>query len=1123
MQRRANQLTVFHRLLAVLCGCLPLLAAAESTVTPPRPNIIFILTDDLGFGDLGVYYQNSRNFAVNRHLPAHQTPHLDTMASQGLRMNRHYTPAPVCAPARASLLTGMHQGHTEVRDNQFDEALEDNHTVATVLKEAGYATAAIGKWGLQGGSGFPGHPQNRGFDYFFGPLAHRDGHFHYPETNNRPYYDGFTDIHTQLDKSYSTDLTTARAKKWIADRHAADPTEPFFLYLSYTAPHARLEVPTQAYPSGRGLTGGLQWTGTPDAMINTASGTVDSFIHPDYASATWDHDENPSTAEQAWPNHAKRHATMVRRIDDAVDDLFGLLEDLELDENTLVVFTSDNGPHNEAGSGGSVTQDPRFFRTYGPLDGIKRDVWEGGVRVPALVRWPAGMGTPGRVIDTPSQFHDWLPTFAELAGVPVPARSDGVSLVSDLTGAGSREDSLVYSEYAYSSRSTPGYTDFDPSHRNAARGQMQVVYLDGYKGVRTNIDSHTTSFRVYETLGDPQEKTNLAGQFGVPTQAELQARVLQVRRAGGGVSRPYDSDPIPGVDITTQPGLAYAVYENAYPWVPTFENETPTATGITASPNVAVRTRDADIGLAFNGYLHVPTTGLYEFYVTTDTGAIVHLHDALLVDADFGYTGGSEQSSGAIPLEAGFHPIRIETRHLSGAPSLALAWSGPEISKQTIPVAAYHIEGPPGPPQAVDDQATTDRDEAVDIPVLANDTGGATGDLTLVSTDTVRGGTAVVLSDQVRFTPASGFLGNASFAYTISDGVDTSSAQVDVAVIYRDSMIWLPLNETSGLIAHESGGEALGQLEGYGIDGTWASGRYGQALDFNGSNQRIELTQYTGIVGTAARTVSAWIKTTGHGPIVAWGHMEEGRKWVLRIQDPDAGHVAHALRIEVEGGYAVATTPLADGQWHHVAAVLPAGAADVENVLLYADGALETISSLKSQSIDTSNAQAVWVGADMQNRWFDGLIDEVRIEPIARSTSEISALAASESQIAEAWHRRYFGAESMDWGRDDDGDGTSRLLEFSTGGAPYLPEPNQSPQWTLTEEKPLVKFRQAPEASETQWVFQVSGDLVRWEELPLNELSRQPSTVGDWEDVWAEAAEDQPAPPRFYRLRLLLP
>ena len=279
------------------------LLTTDPSLTARRPNIIFILCDDMGYGDLGVLYQNGRAPG----LPREVTPHLDTLAAEGIRLGQHYCPAPVCAPSRASLLLGVHQGHANVRDQQWDKALADNHTLATVLRKAGYATAAIGKWGLGGDdvggttpADWAGYPTKRGFDYFFGYERHADGHEHYPKealysNGSKECYDGTNNISSELDKCYTADLFTARAKKWIEDQRAAHPDQPFFLYLAYDTPHAVYEFPTQAYPAGGGATGGLQWLGTPGHMINTASGTVDSFVDPDYATATYDDDGNPAT------------------------------------------------------------------------------------------------------------------------------------------------------------------------------------------------------------------------------------------------------------------------------------------------------------------------------------------------------------------------------------------------------------------------------------------------------------------------------------------------------------------------------------------------------------------------------------------------------------------------------------------------------------------------------------------------------------------------------------------------------------------------------------------------------------------------------------------------------------
>lgn len=304
---------------------------------PPavRPNILFILTDDLGYGDVGAFYQNQRAARHDRSVPFFSTPNLDALAHDGVMLMQHYSGAPVCAPSRASLLAGLTQGHCNVRDNQFDKALADSHTLATVLRQAGYATAAFGKWGLQGGgeSGkepdmaapaveraaemtpWTAYPTKRGFDYFFGYVRHKDGHFHYPKEDHREVWEKDREVSQDLDKCYTTDLWTARAKKWITEQTAAHAGQPFFVYLAYDTPHAKLQNPPCAYPAGGGLTGGVQWTDQPHAELNTATGAVDGYMFPDYANATWDNDHDPATPEVPWPDVQRRYANDVRRID----------------------------------------------------------------------------------------------------------------------------------------------------------------------------------------------------------------------------------------------------------------------------------------------------------------------------------------------------------------------------------------------------------------------------------------------------------------------------------------------------------------------------------------------------------------------------------------------------------------------------------------------------------------------------------------------------------------------------------------------------------------------------------------------------------------------------------------
>lgn len=651
----------------------------EKTTGHQRSNIIFILTDDLGYGDIGAFHQNQR---AAEGVPHHKTPNLDRMASEGMRLNRHYVGAPVCAPSRASLLQGVHQGHANVRDNQFDKALSDNHTLASVLKEAGYATGIVGKYGLQGLEGnspesWDAYPTKRGFDYFFGYVRHRDGHNHYPahEVRERPkveLYAGNEEISDQLRGAYTTDLFTGAAKKWITEQEQED--QPFFLYLAYDTPHAGLEVASSPYPEGGGLDGGVQWIGEEDNYINTVGDSIDTYIHPDYA-------------DRDWPEPQQRFASMVRRIDNGVGDILELLKDLEIERNTMIVFTSDNGPHSESYGYGEYT--PTFFDSFGPLDGIKRDTWEGGIRVPTIVYWPGNV-PGGTMNDSPSGFHDWLPTFAEMAGLPAPARTDGVSLLPVLTGESGQHSGMVYIEYSQGGQ-TPEYEEFDASRRGQQRGQMQVLYLDGYKGVRYDIQSADDDFQIYDTREDPGETKDLAGSNGnfENLQQRMKDRVLQVRRPDTSAGRPYDETPVPALDVPEDltPGLRYRAFEVATPWLPDVHTlePSPEQSGITEGFDLEVRTRDHNIVLEYVGLLEVPETGDYTFTLQTDRGALLRIHDATVIDADNKYDPGSNITS-EIRLEEGYHPIQLVyvRSEEEEMPALQLQWSGPGFSQQEI-------------------------------------------------------------------------------------------------------------------------------------------------------------------------------------------------------------------------------------------------------------------------------------------------------------------------------------------------------------------------------------------------------------------------------------------------------
>jgi len=670
-------------LVALSCaGWLPLGAGEEenpaANPSGARPNIIFILADDLGYGDVGVFYQNQRR---QHGEPAEETPNLDALATRGIQLRGHYTSAPVCAPARATLLSGVSQGHAGVRDNQFDKALDDNHTLASVLKSAGYTTAAIGKWGLQGASelppdedggrvdphgtpaGWSAYPTKRGFDYFYGYVRHRDGHEHYPKEGlydgHKQVWDMDQEVSAGLSGCYTTDLFTARAKKWINDQQSTEPHKPFFLYLAYDTPHAVLEYPSMAYPEGGGLDGGVQWLGKPGEMINTAVGKPDSYCYPAYANATYSGQSlGTATANgkggQPWPEMAKRYASSVQRIDDCVGDLVQLVRDLHIENNTLIIFTSDNGPSIESYLPGGPGL-PNFLHSFGPFDGIKRDCWEGGIREGAIVCWPAQIPA-GHVSETPSQFQDWMPTLADVAGIPAPARTDGVSLVPTLTGKPGQRPSTIYSEYFVKGR-TPGFAVFAPAHRNRLRGQMQVVRVGDDVGVRYNIQHPNDDFEIYDVVHDPEETNNLAAQKP-DLEAEMQRLALQERRPDPSAPRPYDGELVPPDQPTsTVPGVNWQIFAHSFPWLPKLDFLTPQASGHAAQPDLSLLQREKDVAILFSGYLKVPADGTYIFSLKAGGKAFLRIHDATVIDEDFGYTGGARTAQ--IRLGTGLHAFRL--------------------------------------------------------------------------------------------------------------------------------------------------------------------------------------------------------------------------------------------------------------------------------------------------------------------------------------------------------------------------------------------------------------------------------------------------------------------------------
>ena len=668
-----------------LFGLIAILASTASANSPP--NVIFILTDDLGWGDLGVFHQNA-----SEHPQTHRTPNLDAMAADGLQLRAHYCPAPVCAPSRSSLLTGVHQGNAVVRDNQFDKELEDNETLGTVMRAAGYRTCLIGKYGLQGGpkpkqqigapEDWPSYPTKRGFDEFFGYVSHYAGHLHYPNdpwemandghrgTPNLWWSDaeGDREISEQLSKCYTTDLFTAKAKHYIVNHRQHHADQPFFMYLAYDTPHAALQVPTVAYPEGGGEKGGLRWIGESGHMINTATGTVDSFIHPDYA-------------DRGWDDLDARFATMVRRIDSCVGDLRQLLVELEIAEDTLIVFTSDNGPHHEsyvAGDAwGNGRYNPTAFQSYGPYDGTKRDCWEGGIRMPTLVCQPGTVRTG--IDETASQFHDWMATMCDAADVVPPARCDGVSLMPTLTGAGKQAEPTTYIEYSNGGK-TQGYEDFLPKHQGRPRKQMQVIRMRGddgtlFKGVRVNIQSHDDDFEIYDVAKDLSEANDLgrSTQFA-SLQQRMKDRVLQLRSPNGSAARPYDDAPIPASAETSEEWQVVRSDDIDVPWVPAAFGLTGTAVpGVSSGkPGSVEMTFDRSGLYVVAGGIPADKTGEHQIRCQADTPLFARLHEGHAFDIRSG-----EGADVAITrtLQAGVHPVRMVVRVMKAPATVTLRWS----------------------------------------------------------------------------------------------------------------------------------------------------------------------------------------------------------------------------------------------------------------------------------------------------------------------------------------------------------------------------------------------------------------------------------------------------------------
>jgi len=416
--------------------------AAAAAKSPRKPNIIYIMADDLGYGDLSCFGQ--KHFT---------TPHLDRMAAEGVKFTSYYSGSTVCAPTRCVLMTGVHTGHSHVRGNREVKPEgqapmpADIFTLPRMLKRCGYVTGMFGKWGL----GAPGSVSDpaRHFDVFYGYNCQRQAHTYYPD------HLWHNDKKVPLDgKTYSADLISDQALKFIRD----NKDRPFFCYYPTTIPHAAMHVPEDSHAPFR-------------KKFPQFENKIGRYRGPQVT--------NPIAA----------FAGMVTRLDRHIGQLLALLKELGIDKNTLVSFTSDNGPHLEGG------HDPRFFDSNGPLKGHKRDLYEGGIRVPFIARWP-GKIKPGTTCDLPTAMWDVMPTCAQLAGIDPPAGIDGISYVPALLGQMDKQKKHQYLYWEFYSR-----------------GGSQAVRMGKWKGLRRNVSKAPDApLELYDLSADIGEKTNIANK-----------------------------------------------------------------------------------------------------------------------------------------------------------------------------------------------------------------------------------------------------------------------------------------------------------------------------------------------------------------------------------------------------------------------------------------------------------------------------------------------------------------------------------------------------------------------------------------------------------------------------------
>ncbi|SFD24490.1 arylsulfatase [Algibacter pectinivorans] len=445
IKNKTKSINAILVLMVVFCqSCKMTTSEKDNKQALSKPNIIYILADDMGYGDLGSYGQKII-----------KTPVLDRMASEGIRFTEHYSGSTVCAPSRGVLMTGLNTAHAYIRGNfsiqeEGNLAIPENTiTVAKLLNKGGYNTGVIGKWGL-GGPKSVGGPNSQGFDYSFCYLDQRNAHEYYPNYlwENEEKYVLEKNANNQ-ELQYSHDLFTGKALNFIKEHKES----PFFLYLPYTIPHGKYQVP----------------------------------------------DDAPYT-DLDMPQPIKNYAAMITRMDSDIGKIINQLKAYNIDENTIIIFSSDNGPTPNVN---------KYYDSNGPSKGFKRDLYEGGIKAPMIVRWPSNI-KPGTTSNLVSDFSDFLPTACDIAGIETPKNIDGISFVNELQGKEQKEHDFLYWEffkYNYGWK-----VGDDPKKRNAF--ESQALRMGKWKAVRQGIAKNPKArLELYDLTVDKGETNNVAKMY----------------------------------------------------------------------------------------------------------------------------------------------------------------------------------------------------------------------------------------------------------------------------------------------------------------------------------------------------------------------------------------------------------------------------------------------------------------------------------------------------------------------------------------------------------------------------------------------------------------------------------